>query len=168
MQGSVRNLNVVRVIRCDETLIVAETGPLCVTVWRGSATAKPFEWQRAGLSETIQRHPRGAAFLCVVETGSKPPEDDLRKASAQMIVSHGDRLKATAVAIEGEGFMAAINRGVLTGMILLTHRGRKSPISVFGTVTDGARWLGQHIALPPLDELVATVEHIRSRLPPLP
>lgn len=168
MQGSVRNLNVVRVIRCDETLIVAETGPLCVTVWRGSATAKPFEWQRAGLAETIQRHPRGAAFLCLVETSSKPPEDDLRKASAQMIVSHGDRLKGTAVVIEGEGFMAAINRGVLTGMILLTQRGRKSPISVFGTVTDSARWLSQHIALPPLDELVATVEHIRSRLPPLP
>jgi hypothetical protein len=168
MQESVRNPNVVRVIRCDETLIVAETGPLCVTVWRGSATAKPFEWQRVGLSEVVGRHPRGAAFLCVVETTSKPPEDDLRNASAKMIVNLGDRLKGTAVVIEGEGFMAAINRGVLTGMVLLTQRSRKSPIAVFGTVTDGARWLGQHIALPPLDELVSTIEHIRSRLPRLP
>jgi hypothetical protein len=168
MQESVRNPQIVRVIRCDETLIVAEAGPLCVTIWRGPAAPKPFEWQRAGLSEVVGRHPRGAAFLCVVETSSKPPDDDLRKATAQMFLNLGDRLKGTAVVIEGEGFMAAINRGVLTGMILLTNRSRRSPLAVFGTVTDGAQWLGQHIALPPLDELVSTIEHIRSRLPRLP
>ena len=167
MQESVFNPSVVRVIRCDETVIVAEAGPLCVTIWRGSATPEPFEWQRAGLSEIVGRHPRGAAFLCVIETSSSPPQEDLRKASAQMIVNLGDRLKGTAVVIEGEGFMAAINRGVLTGIVLLT-RSRRSPFAVFGTVTEGARWLSQHIALPPLDELVSTIEHIRSRLPRLP
>lgn len=167
MQESTRNFaNVARIIRCDETIVVAETGPICVVIWRGAVTNNPFDWQRAGLAETVQRHPRGAGFLCVVETTAKPPEDELRKASAQMILVHGDRLKCTACVIEGQGFLAAINRGALTGMILLALK-RRSPITVFATVTDGIHWMSEQMALPPVGDLISTVEYIRSRLPPV-
>ena len=151
-------------IRCDQTLAVAEVGPVCVVIWRGAVTKTPFEWQRAGLAETVQRHPRGAAFMCVVETSAKPPEDELRKASAQLVLSHGDVLKCTACVIEGEGFLTAMHRGVLTGMILLTMK-RKSALSVFATVAEGVRWMRGHMMLPPDEELVSSVEYIRSRFP---
>jgi hypothetical protein len=153
-------------VRCDETIAVAETGPLCVAIWRGAVTTNPFEWQRAGLAETISRHPRGAGFMCVVETSAKPPDDKLRKASSEMVLSHGSRLRCLAAVIEGEGFMAAINRGAVTGMVLLAM-GRKVPISVFATVRQASIWMGQYISLPPPDELTLTVEYIRSRIPPL-
>jgi hypothetical protein len=164
MQESVRNPNVVRMIRCDGTIAVAETGPVCVAIWRGAVTKTPFEWQRAGLAETVQRHPRGAAFMCVVETSAKPPDDELRKASAQLILSHGDRLKCTACVIEGEGFVTAMHRGVLTGMILLTMK-RKSLISVFATVPDSVRWMREYLPLPSEQEIISSVEYVRSRFP---
>jgi hypothetical protein len=151
-------------IRCDQTICVAETGPVCVVIWRGAVTKMPFEWQRAGLAETVQRHPRGAAFMCVVEMSAKPPDDELRKASAQLVLSHGDRLKCTACVIEGEGFLTAMHRGALTGMILLTMK-RKSLISVFATVREGARWMREQLMLPPEEELISSVEYIRSRFP---
>src|ERR1700733_13281755 len=79
-------------IRCDESIAVAESGPLCVVIWRGPVTRRPFEWQRAGLAEVVQRYPDSAASLCTAETTATPPEGELRRAAAQMITSHGDRL----------------------------------------------------------------------------
>jgi hypothetical protein len=150
----------------DETVVVAETGSLCVVIWRGAVTKVPFEWQRSGLAEVVERHPHGAGFLCVVEASAKPPEEELRRASSQMILAHGEKLKCVACVMEGEGFRAAINRGALAGMYLLL-RNKKSPVSVFAKVPEAVRWMGEHIEIQPPDELVSTVETIRSRLPAL-
>jgi hypothetical protein len=167
MQDTLRRAaNAVRIIRCDETIAVAESGPLCVVIWRGAVTKAPFEWQRSGLSEVVQRHPRGAAFLCIVETTATPPDDELRRAAAQMVTGHGERLKCVAAVIEGAGFKAAIDRGALTAMILLGLK-KKSPVSVFAHMHDAVPWMRKHIDLPPTEDLSSTVESIRARLPPI-
>jgi hypothetical protein len=155
-----------RVIHWDETVVVAETGALCVVIWRVAVTKVPFEWQRSALAEVVLRNPHGAAFLCVVEQSAKPPEDELRRASSQMILSHGEQLKCVACVMEGEGFRVAINRSALSGMILLL-RNRKSPVSVFAKVPEAVRWMSEHIEIPAIGELVSTVENIRSYLPML-
>jgi hypothetical protein len=151
-------------IRCDESIAVAESGPLCVVVWRGAVTKRPFEWQRAGLAEVVRRYPGGAAFLCIVETSATPPGGELRRAAAQMITAHGDRLKCVAAVVEGTGFKAAIDRGAFTAMILLGLK-KKTPVSVFARTREAAVWMREHVPLPPIDELLATVESFRSLIP---
>jgi hypothetical protein len=155
-----------RVKHWDEAVVVAETGPLCVVIWRGAVTKLQFEWQRTALAEVVEGNSQGAGFLCVVEASAKPPEDDLRRASAQMVLSHAERLKCVACVIEGEGFKAAITRGALSGMVLLL-RNRKTQISFFANVRSGAQWMSKYIEIPSAEELVSTVETIRSRLPAL-
>lgn len=169
MAGTSGNLSPsapVRVLHCNETVIVADAGCVCIAIWRGRVTKGPFELQRSGLAEVVQRNRAGAGFLCIVENAAKPPEDTLRRASAEMILSHEERLKCVACVIEGQGFMAAVNRGALAGMVLLL-RNRKTEVSIFPRVTEASRWMSQHVGIPPVGEFVETVEGLRSRFPPL-
>jgi hypothetical protein len=154
----------IRLIHCDSAVAVAETGAICVVIWRGAVTKVPFEWQRHGLDEVVKRHPRGAAFLCLVEATAKAPEDELRRASSQMVQVHGEQLKCVACVIEGQGFKAAINRGALAGMVLLL-RNKKTAVSVFAQLREAARWMAGHIEMRSVDDFTRTVEDIRSKFP---
>jgi hypothetical protein len=149
-----------RLIHGDDAIAVGEIGAVCVVVWNGKVTAEPFEKQRSGLAEVVARHPEGASFLCVVQSTAKPPEDDLRKASSQMIQAHAGHLKCVACVMEGEGFKAAINRGAFAGMVLLL-RDRKLPVSVFAKVDAAADWMSRHMEIRSTRSLVAGVEEIR-------
>ena len=116
---------------------------MCVVVWRGDVTPSSFEQQRLGLAQVVQRNPGGAAFLCVVEETSKPPNEELRKASAQMVAQHGDRLKCIACVIEGDGFKAALTRSVLSGIALLVAN-RHAPLAFFSNVHQAGTWMRRH------------------------
>ena len=156
--------SVVRMLHCDENVALAETGALFVAIWRGSVTRNAFERQRAGLADVVQRHPRGAAFLCLVELTAKPPDEELRRAASDMVRSHGKRLTCVATVVEGDGFTAAVHRGAVTGIAMLRFD-RKTPMSVFATVREAVMWLRDHVALPQPDELISTIEYVRARLP---
>src|ERR1700722_19753412 len=105
-----------KTLHCREGVVVAEAGRVCVVIWRGAVTESSFGLQRDGLAQVVRNHPEGSAFLCVIEPTAKPPNDDLRVASTRMIEGHGTHLACVAVVIEGEGFRAAITRGVISGM----------------------------------------------------
>jgi hypothetical protein len=153
----------VRVLHCDRTLATAEVGCVCVVVWRGAVTRVPFDRQRDALAGVLERHPDGAGFLCIVEKSAGPPDDELRRASAQMIKSHGATLKCVACVIEGDGFVASIHRSVVSGMILLLGRIKKH-VSVFANVGQAAVWMRGHVELGSPREFTAAVEEVRSRL----
>lgn len=150
-----------RLISADDAIAVGEVGPICVAIWNGKVTAEPFEKQRSGLAEVVARNPDGAAFLCLVQSASEPPEDELRRASSQMIQVHSGRLKCVACVMEGEGFRAAINRGAFAGMVLLL-RDRKLPVSVFAKVDAAADWMGRHIEIRSPQAFLTAVEDIRN------
>jgi hypothetical protein len=149
-------------MRSDDAVAVGEIGAVCAVIWRGAVTEAPFELQRVGLEQVVERHPEGAAFLCIVEGTAKPPNDKLRSASGQMINAHGDRLKCVACVMEGQGFLNAVNRGALAGMVLLL-RNKKTSVSVFATVKEATEWMRKHLAL--TADFGASVEHLRSTLP---
>jgi hypothetical protein len=157
-------LGAVRVFHCEQAIVVAAVGHLCVVIWRGAVTKYPFDKQRSGLAQIVAQYPNDAGFLCVVESSTKPPDDELRRESTRMLESHGERLKYVACVIEGEGFRTAINRGALAGMILL-RRNRTLPISVFSNVRSAVQWMGQFAEIPSVDALTSSIEHIRSRFP---
>jgi hypothetical protein len=134
-----------RTLYHDESLLVAEFAGVCIAVWRDDVTPALFERQRAGLSAVLRANPRDAGFLCVIEDRSKPPSEELRKASAEMMRAAGSDLKRVACVIESSGFMAALKRSVLSGMQLLA--GRKANVTAFfSTVSEAARWLADELA----------------------
>jgi hypothetical protein len=142
-----------------EGLAVGEAGPVCVVVWRTAPTRPLFDAQSAALTEAVLRHPDGAALLCVIEPTADPPSDELRKASTQMIASHGSRLKCVACAIEATGFGAAVTRSVLSGMAMLLP-GRTTATAFLPTVKHSATWMRKHLST--VD--VTTTEQVTDRL----
>jgi hypothetical protein len=155
----------VRILHCDDGLGVAEVANVCVVIWRKAVVRCQFERQRKALAEVVIRHPDGAAFICVIEGTVTPPDDELRKASSEMLASHGAQLKCLACVIEAQGFLAAIHRGVTTAMLLLLRPRSGLPVSFFSSVDGAIRWTRSQLPTVPSDVLASGVEHLRSRLP---
>jgi hypothetical protein len=153
----------VRVVHCADGLALAEVSGHFVAIWRSGVTKPLFEWQRYCLVETLQRHPKGAGFVCVIEPTCKPPDDELRRASADMIANNEARLRCVAVVIEGDGFRAAIARSVLSGMVLLFPN-RRVPVSYFSNVRDATEWVSHHAPVQNTDGFVAGVGRVRAKM----
>ncbi len=152
-----------KVVDVRDGLALGEIGPLAVAVWRSGVTRETFDRQSAALRAVVQSHPGAAGFLCIVETGAKPPDEALRRASAQMIVDHGDQLALAAAVIEGTGFQAAVTRSVLT-TITMFMRELRAKVSFFPSVNDAAPWLCARIALPDPYIVARDVEALRAHL----
>jgi hypothetical protein len=116
------------------------------------------------LRSVVQLHPGAAGFLCIIEPGATPPDDELRRASAQMIAAHGDRLALAAAVIEGTGMQAAIARSVLTTIAMIVP-GIRTKVSFFSSVSAAAEWACERIELPEADAVVEAVEALRAYLP---
>lgn len=149
----------------DQSVALAHIGPVCAAVWRRDVTQASFARQRAALAEVVARHPGSAAFLCVIEPTSKPPSDELRRASVAMLDEHGDRLKRVAMVIEGTGFRASLVRTILSGLALTWSR--RSNLNYFADVTHGVSWMSGALAIPSVTEVVLAVEATRDTLPKL-
>lgn len=144
-------------------LALGEIGPLSVAVWRSGVTRETFDRQSAALRSVVNAHPGAAGFLCVVEPGAKPPDEELRKASAQMIAAHGDRLVLAAAVIEGSGFQASVARSVLTTIAMFVP-GLRTKVSFFSSVNDAAPWACARIELPDPHIVAADIEALRDHL----
>ncbi|HEX5655999.1 MAG TPA: hypothetical protein VFX59_02340 [Polyangiales bacterium] len=137
-----------RTLYHDESLLVLEFAGVCISVWRHDVTPALFECQRAGLATVLRANPNDAGFMCVIGDGVKPPSDELRKASAQMVRDAGAGLKRIACVIEATGFLAALTRSVLSGMQVLA--GRKANVTAFfSTVSEAASWLADELGFDP-------------------
>lgn len=101
--------------------------------------------------------------MCIVEVGAKPPNEELRAASAKMIESHGDRLTFVAAVIEGTGFQASVARSVMTAISLFIPR-RKARVAYFSSAGAAASWAREHAALPAEAEIVAFIDQLRAKL----
>lgn len=149
------------VVWCANELGIAEVGRVCIVLWRRNVTADRFRRQEIALADLVHRYPRRAGFMCVVEAGTTPPEDRLRRASADMVNSHGDRLQSIACVIEGSGFRASLTRSALTTMsLLVTHR----EIKFTATVTAAAGWLAPRCGVSNIDQIVNACESMRAQL----
>ena len=154
----------VRILHSGDGVAVAEIGAVCVVIWREAVIKRRFDHQSAGLAHIVAQHPQGAGFLCVVEPSASPPDDKLRRASIDMVASHGEKLKCVACVIEGTGFRAAVGRSVLSGMALVFGQ-RKAPLSFFSSVDAATRWMKQYVELD-TTRFVSSVERVRRSLDP--
>jgi len=151
-----------QILHAANGLAMAQLGPVCVALWRVAVTPVTAAKQKECLDLVVNRHPGKASFLCIVEPGTQPPDDELRKASSTMINSHGANLKCVACVIEGTGFKAAITRSVLSGIVLLIRN--PVPLKMFGTVPAGTEWMREYVPMVPTNVIVEEVDRLRSLL----
>jgi hypothetical protein len=149
-------------VQIGDGIVVAQVGPVCAALWRKKPTADRFEIQRRCLQAAVKKRPGEIAFLCLVEAGTEPPDDAIRKASSNMITDLGEDLKAVAIVIEGSGFKAAISRTVLSGIVFLIRS--PSPIKYFESAASAAVWLTQYVAIGNVGSFIDQVEIVRRSL----
>lgn len=142
---------------------LGQLGPLCIALWRDEVTHPRFGRQATALSKVVAAHRGNAGFLCIIEPDSKPPNEELRRASASMIEGHGADLAFVAAVIEGTGFRASIVRSVLTAIALFLPR-KKTKVRYFSNVMDAAQWGREQADMPPAQEIVARVQALRAGL----
>ncbi|HVJ21595.1 MAG TPA: hypothetical protein VM686_39595 [Polyangiaceae bacterium] len=143
----------------SDALVLAMLGPVCIAIWRKRPTWQTFELQRKQLASAVAGHPLRAAFLCLVEENTEPPEQALRAASAEMIESHHGQLSAVACVVEGSGFRAAITRTVLSSMMLLARS--MPPVRVFDSAFAATPWLSSKLGGMDLSTLAHGVDDLR-------
>src|SRR5690242_388098 len=125
------NVLELRVLHCGDGLAMAEVGDVCIGIWRARPTLETFNVQKSLLDEVVRSHANGAGYICIVESTADPPNDEVRRASAEMVTSQGKRLKRVACVIEGSGFRAALTRSVLSNIVRFART--PSPIRFFGS-----------------------------------
>lgn len=145
-------------------LVVAQIGMVCVAVWRADSTVARVGRQSEALGRVVRQAPGQAAFFCVIEPSSAPPNDKAREASSAMLRSYGTDLVATAVVIEGSGFRASIVRSVASGIVWLARSRSKVPVSYFADVEAGATWMAGHVPLRSLEDFIRSIEATRELL----
>jgi hypothetical protein len=151
-----------RILHCGDGLAMAQIGHVCVAVWRSKSVWSRFEIQKAALDECVKRRPGHTAFVCIVESTSEPPDEDVRKASSRMIADHGKDLRCTACVIEGAGFRGAITRSVLAGIVFLVRT--PTPLKMFESVESAARWIQSEMPDTPGAALASQIEFVRRKL----
>lgn len=154
---------VAELIDVRDGLALGQIGTLCIALWRDAATRPRFDRQAAALAAVVAANRGSAGFMCIVEPESKPPDNELRRASARMIDAHGADLVFVAAVIEGSGFRASITRSVLTAMSRFLPR-NKTKIGFFSSAMDAALWGRENAPLPPAQVIVARVESLRAGL----
>lgn len=150
------------IVHVGDGIVVAQVGNVCVALWRKKPTRERFEIQRNALDAAVKKNPGRTVFMCLVEAGTEPPDDEERKASSAMITGHGADLNAVACVIEGSGFKAAISRTVLSGIMFLIRS--PSPIKYFESTASGAAWLSQYVPIGNMSNFVEQVEVARKSL----
>lgn len=152
-----------QVLYARDGLVMAQIGNVCVALWRKKSTYERFRIQKQYLDEAVRARPGEVAFLCIVEPGSEPPDEDVRKASSEMVSAHGTKLKCVALVIEGTGFRAAITRSVLSGIVLVIRS--PAPVKYFDTPAAAADWMRDKVDIHPVSSFVRQVESLRNALP---
>lgn len=147
------------VLHRSDALVTAELEKVCVIFWRKQPTRETFNIQKATLDNIVRRHGSGVAVICVVEASTDPPEEELRKASAKMVIDHGNRIACVALVIEGDGFRAAITRTVLSGITFMVRT--PAPMKFFVSPKQAASWVASKVRVASTERFIENVEHVR-------
>lgn len=150
-----------KVMFSGDGLVMAELGGVSIAIWRRKPNRELFEIQKKSLDEVVAKNRGKAAFVCVVEPTSEPPDDDIRKAASLMISAHEKNLKCVALVIEGTGFRSAITRTVLSGIVMLIRS--PAPIKFFDIPKSACIWVATQLPAA-RDGLLEEIEALRGLL----
>lgn len=161
--GTVRLAKTHRMISTHDGLGIAEVGSVCLLVWQAPVELQRFERQRAALQSVVERYPRRAGFVCVIEPSAPAPSSAFRKASISLLTSHGDKLRCVIGVIEGTSFRTAATRSVMSGMVMLMPR-QRFEFQIVATVDGAGPLLERHCDNVSTQSLVAAHRALRDGL----
>ncbi|MFO0756041.1 MAG: hypothetical protein U0359_06100 [Byssovorax sp.] len=122
----------------DANHCLATYGPLFFALW-GEETTRDGVEPIVSLGKTLaSAYPAGILSLSVVASNSRPPSSEVRALIASTIHALKN-VKRSAVVVDGTGFLAAMVRGVVTGLQALQRA--PYPHQVFGSVDVAIGWL---------------------------
>ena len=129
-------------LEATENYAFVVVGPVACVVWRGEIDRDAMAGTESLGMRALQNSPKGAALLFYPEGSAPPP--DLRELSASI----NERLAARgAVGVAGvfsqTGFVGAIQRGIATGMTILSAH--SYPMKLFKDTTGAVEWLGAQL-----------------------
>jgi hypothetical protein len=128
--------------------------------WRGEYPLSAIAAAERAHRDLLRQHPGGLAGFHIVESTSKVPSNEARKAAIEMLGwSRGETL-CVAVVILGEGFFLSTLQSIAVSLFSLTAR---LPTGNCRTIEEGARFLAERVEEPTLHvpSLVAAVEAVR-------
>lgn len=158
----VKVVSKLRLLHAADGLATAELGNHCLILWRKPVNGARFRVQREALELVTSRHPEGIGVLCVIEPVTESPSEELRSEASRLLAALAPRILRMAYVVEGEGFRAAIIRGVLSSIELL--RGTRAfPSRYFAEPSAASRWLSAGAA-ELCQELEAAVSDMREQL----
>jgi hypothetical protein len=135
-----------------------------IEVWRAPMNADLAAIERHAMLRTTLRNRKNTAVLCVIEPTSTPPDDDMKKATTDLLRECENDLTCLAVVIEGDGFRAAMIRAVL-GTIQMLFGRREFAIKYFADTKSASVWLGaSSYTTIPADGLYEAAEEMRALL----
>jgi len=110
-----------------------------VAIHRHGPAAPAVEGQIAALQKLAATGARGIGFLLILEQGAKTPDTETRRSVDKAFKDLGERLKACAIVMLGEGFWASAVRSTLAILLVSSARGYETKI--FATPPDATLWL---------------------------
>jgi hypothetical protein len=102
-----------------------------------------LEYQQQWMAQLKKNSPEGSAFITVLRADTPPPAEPARKLIKRVFAEFGQVVSAGAMVIEGEGFVAATFRSVLS-MIALALR-PNYPFKIFANLHDGSEWVLKYV-----------------------
>lgn len=131
----------VELLHRDEILTIAAYDHLFLEIWSGlPAKALHQRKLRELHNERLAKRPGKHALVAIVEGGATPRlDEEARSEMTERTRATRDRTVALAVVMSDQGFVAAMIRSILAGLLLVQRA--PYPHKVFGTLREAASWL---------------------------
>lgn len=140
----------------------ASLGGLLILIIKGDPRPSIFEQQRRWHRKLDEASPHGAAFLGVLQADTPPPTEEARVVINRVFREFGKVVKGGVMVIEGDGFVAASFRSVLS-MIVLALR-LPYPLKVQRSIGEGCLLILPAIgkeARPSVQEVLVAAEWLK-------
>jgi len=98
---------------------VTKVGSMLVVRWQ-DMTVSDITAVRDEVSRFHRETGKPVVYVSITEEGSKPPDDDVRKAMVRSAESLMPMLAKLYVVIDTGGFMGSVHRSALAGMLLMS------------------------------------------------
>jgi hypothetical protein len=151
-----------RVIDSNEVFAIAEFDRCMLTIWRLQPTRETFGRRDKEVSEFVAKHRGACGYIELIEPGSKPPPNELRKAGVEVFRQLGKDLSCIAFVVDGAELRSAMVRAILATMSFFVPA--TQPSKIFKRFGDMSEWVRQRIgeADPTFSpRLTAAFEHLR-------
>jgi hypothetical protein len=163
--ASVAKVDGLEVLQITEGWAMGQVLDCLVIVWRSQPTSEAFRFRNEQLRALVGRAEGRCALVELVETTSKPPNDETRRVAMDVFKQLGDRLSAVGFVIEGSAVRSTLARAILTGMMFFVKQ--LQPTKVFKHAGETADWVRTRVQSTDPEfsrTIVNALEHLRGRI----